>query len=138
MVHLVNLTPYWKEKTNVIVVHNMNYQNELGLVNIYGEIIYQNGVTEKILSNKSWTAAISADKDWILGNNDYKTLQPVVVGSPPFINGALSYPKFSENIPSHHTYFLGLAGIATRYIPLWMTWLLPKIAKIAFNKGFLF
>jgi hypothetical protein len=138
MVHLVELTPYWRSGINCITIHNMNYQNEIGIVNIYGEIIFETGTSEKILSDQSWEATISADEAWIAGNSEMNWYKPIEVGVPPYVNGALSYPIFSERIPSHHTYFLGMGGIATRFIPLWLVKLLPKIAKIAYNRGLIF
>lgn len=140
MVKIIDLTQYLKKSDNYLVVENVNYQGGFGIINVFGEIAYTNGCIENIVSDKSWIATNTYNRDWIKGNSKFLPMMESnnaakELGKPPLVNGALSFPDFINNVPSHHTSHLGLGSEALRYIPIFLKFLAKFLSKKMYKHG---
>jgi hypothetical protein len=141
-VQIYNIASHLRAGKNTITIHNMNYLGGIGCINVYGEIADQNGYPNQIISDTTWSACSKPNPDWISGKIEIKNItmrdQPVKsLGIPPFVNGSLTYPDFSNAKPSYHTLMLGIANVGFPHIPLWTFGILKWISKKAVNKGFI-
>jgi hypothetical protein len=141
-IQCVDITSKCKVGENFLTIENMNYQNGVGMVNVYGEIS-DASKKEILISDKTWIASNNPTEDWIKGKDtiqmkNIQTQNAMSLGQPPFFNGQLILPNFEKNLSSHHTLLLGMLNIGLQYTPLSVLWLYKWVAKMGVKKGLLY
>jgi hypothetical protein len=107
-----------KTGMNVLAIESYNFITQHEGINIYLEIIKNNGEKNIYISNSDWKSTKNAQKGWEKVNyddRDWKTSKSL--GISPKFNGRILRPYFEKNIKSVTTYNFSIRSTIEAFLP---------------------
>ncbi|MFO8019513.1 MAG: family 20 glycosylhydrolase [Promethearchaeia archaeon] len=104
--------------SNIILIKNTDFIGGVAPINLYGEIIFNNGKREIIKTDLTWKATRnlqSLENLTSLSLNSWNRVHSF--GKPPKATGGLTYPHFEKKIRSHHSDLMPLLNSVIASLP---------------------